>query len=167
LEVTVELIKTLREETGAGIMECKRALEEAKGDLEGAREILRERGLDVAAKKAARMTNEGIVESYIHSGGQVGSLVEVKCETDFVGRTTDFKHLAHELAMQIAAMSPLYIDAPDIPDDDDSNPQEACLLQQPYIRDPSITIQDLINNVIGKVGENVRVHRFARFSLGE
>jgi len=164
---TVENIKVLREMTGAGIMNCKRALEEADGDIEDAQRILRELGIASAAKKATRETNEGLVESYIHSGGRIGALVELNCETDFVARTDDVKDLAHDIAMQVAAMAPLYVDEGDIPDDEDRNPQEVCLLQQAFIRDQSVTIQDLLSEAIGKLGENIRVLRFARFALGE
>jgi elongation factor Ts len=168
LEVSVDLIKALRDETGAGIMDSKRALEQADGDLERARSLIREKGLSTAAKKADNVTNEGIVESYIHSGGRVGALVELNCQTDFVARTEDFKSLAHELAMQVAAMSPTYVDASEIPNDQDGvTPEQDCLLQQPYIRDNSQTIQDLVTEAVGRLGENVRVRRFSRFALGE
>ena len=148
-------------------MDCKRALQESKGDLARAEEILREQGIASAARKASRATNQGVVESYIHSGGRIGAIVEVNCETDFVARTPDFKDLAHDLAMQVAAMSPLYVDDSEIPDGDEVDPQQACIMQQPFIKDPSQTVQDLVNEAIGKLGENVRVRRFARFSLGE
>ncbi len=167
MDVSVESIKELRERTGAGIMDCKRALQESNGDLARAEEILREQGVASAAKKASRATNQGVVESYIHSGGRIGAIVEVNCETDFVARTPDFKELAHDLAMQVAAMSPLYVDDSEIPDGDEVDPQQACILQQPFIKDPSQTVQDLVNEAISKLGENVRVRRFARFSLGE
>jgi elongation factor Ts len=167
LEISTDLIKALREQSGAGIMDCKRALQEADGDLERAQEILREKGVVSASKKASRDTNEGLVDSYIHSGGRVGAIVEINCETDFVAKTNDFKTLAHDVAMQIAAMSPLYVDTSDIPEGEDIEPQEACLLQQPFIRDPTTTVQDRINEEIAKLGENVRVRRFTRFSLGE
>lgn len=167
MEVTVDLIKALREKTGAGIMDTKKALEEADGDLDKAQALLREKGLATAAKKADRATLEGLVESYIHSGGRIGALVEVNCETDFVARTDGFKALAHDLAMQVAAMNPRYLDSPDVPEDDDSTPQESCLLEQPFIRDPSLTVRDRVNETISQVGENVRIRRFSRFSLGE
>ncbi len=138
-------------------MDCKRALQESNGDLAGAEEILRERGVASAAKKASRATNQGVVESYIHSGGRIGAIVEVNCETDFVARTPDFKELAHDLAMQVAAMSPLYVDDSEIPDGDEVDPQQACIMQQPFIKDPSQTVQDLVNEAISKLGENVRV----------
>ena len=167
MEISTDLIKALREQSGAGFMDCKRALQEADGDLERAQEILREKGVVSASKKASRDTNEGLVDSYIHSGGRVGAIVEISCETDFVAKTNDFKTLAHDVAMQIAAMSPLYVDTSDIPEGEDIEPQEACLLQQPFIRDPTTTVQDRINEEIAKLGENVRVRRFTRFSLGE
>jgi elongation factor Ts len=167
MAATVDAIKALRELTGAGIMDCKRALEEAEGDLDRAQAILRDQGIASAAKKASRDTSEGLVESYVHSGNRIGAIVEVNCETDFVARTPDFQSLAHDIAMQVAAMAPLYLNASDIPDDEEHNPQEACLMQQPFIKDPTRTIQDLVNESVGTLGENVRVRRFARFSLGE
>ena len=167
MTATVELIKTLREMTGAGIIDCKTALEESGGDIEKAQRILSERGMASAAKKARRETNEGLVESYIHSGGRVGALVEVNCETDFVARTDDLKSLAHDLAMQVAAMAPLYVDEDELPEEADHNPQEVCLLKQAFIRDLDVTVQDLVNQAVGKLGENIRVRRFARFALGE
>ena len=167
MDVSVEAIKELRQRTGAGIMDCKRALQDSKGDLARAEEILREQGIASAAKKASRATSQGVVESYIHSGGRIGAIVEVNCETDFVARTPDFKELAHDLAMQVAAMSPLYVDDSEIPDGDEVDPQQACIMQQPFIKDSSQTIQDLVNAAISKLGENVRVRRFTRFSLGE
>lgn len=163
----VEDIKALRAQTGAGIMDCKRALQEADGDLERARELLAERGVASAAKKASRETNEGLVESYVHSGGKIAALVEVNCETDFVARTPDFKGLAHDIAMQVVAMSPLYVDSDAIPDGEESDPQVVCLMQQPFIKDDTRSVQDLVNEAMAKLGENLRVRRFSRFSLGE
>ena len=167
MAISVEVVKALRNETGAGIMDCKRALEDAKGDLERAKEILRAQGIASAAKKASRTTNDGLIESYIHSGSHIGALVEVNCETDFVARTPDFKELAHGVAMQVAAMSPLYLDSSDIPEGEKADPEEVCLMQQPYIKDPTKTVQDLVKEVVGKLGENIRVRRFVKFSLGE
>lgn len=167
MPVTVKTIKALRDLTGAGIMDSKRALEATDGDVEAARKILREKGIASAAKKASRDTNEGLVESYIHSGGRVGAIVELNCETDFVARTEDMKHLAHNVAMQVAAMSPKYVREDEVPDDEEGSPQEVCLLSQPFIRDNEQTVQDVVNETIAKVGENVRVRRFSRFSLGE
>ena len=148
-------------------MDCKSALEESGGDLEAAQLILKEKGVASAAKKASRETNEGLVESYIHGGGRVGAIVEVNCETDFVARTDDMKQLAHNLAMQVAAMDPAYLDKADIPESDDLDPREVCLLQQSFIREPDQTIQDLVNAAVGKLGENIRVRWFSRFALGE
>ena len=153
--------------TGAGIMDSKRALEEADGDVEAAQKILREKGIASAAKKASRDTNEGLVEAYIHSGGRVGAMVELNCESDFVARTEDMKSLAHDVAMQVAAMSPKFVDEDEIPEDEEASPQEVCLLRQPFIRDNELTVQDILNETIAKVGENVRVRRFSRFTLGE
>ena len=167
MAATVEAIKALRDMTGAGIMDSKRALEEADGDVEAAQKILREKGIASAAKKASRDTNEGLVEAYIHSGGRVGAMVELNCETDFVARTEDMKSLAHDVAMQVAAMSPKFVDEDEIPEDEEASPQEVCLLRQPFIRDNELTVQDILNETIAKVGENVRVRRFSRFTLGE
>ena len=167
LELSVTTIKELRERTGAGIMDCKRALEETAGDLGKAEDILVKQGIASAAKKATRSTEEGIVESYIHSGGRIGVLLEVNCETDFVARTDDFRELAHDLAMQVAAMAPSYVSSEEVPDGEDSDSAETVLMHQPFIKDPSKSIQDLVNEGIGKLGENIRVRRFTRFSLGE
>lgn len=167
LELTVTTIKELRERTGAGIMDCKRALEETAGDLSKAEELLAQQGIASAVKKAARSTEEGIVESYIHSGGRIGVLLEVNCETDFVARTDDFKELAHDIAMQVAAMSPSYVSSDDVPDGEDAESAETVLMHQPFIKDPSRSVQDMVNEGIGKLGENIRVRRFTRFSLGE
>jgi len=166
LVVTVESIKALRDKTGAGIMDSKRALEESQGDVEKAQAILKEKGIALASKKASRETNEGLVESYIHSGGRVGALVELNCETDFVARTEDMKSLAHNVAMQIAAMSPKYVGEDQVPQEEGPL-EEICLLKQPFIRDSELTVQDVVNETIAKVGENVRIRRFSRFSLGE
>ena len=163
----IESIKALREETGAGIMDCKRALEESNGDLDQARETLREQGIASAAKKADRSTDEGVVDSYIHSGSRVGAIVELNCETDFVARTPDFRGLAHDIAMQVVAMSPRYVDASDVPEGDGQDPEEVCLLQQPFIKDTSVSVVDVVNEAVGKLGENIRVKRFTRFSIGE
>ncbi len=165
--VSVDSIKVLRDRTSAGIMDCKRALADAGGDLEKASEILREKGLATAAKKASRDTGEGVIHSYIHGGSRIGALVELNCETDFVGRTADFQGLAHDVAMQVAAMAPRYVDVDEMPPDDEANADEVCLLRQPFIKDPSRTVQDLVNELVAKVGENVRVRRFSRFALGE
>ena len=160
-------IKSLRDATGAGIMDCKSALEESDGDIAKAEEILRSKGIASAIKKSTRETNQGLVESYIHSGGRIGAIVEANCEPDSVTRTDDFKALAHNLAMQVAAMAPKYVDVSDIPDGDQENVEEVCLLQQPFIKDPSLSVQDLVREAAGKLGENVQVRRFTRFALGE
>ncbi len=148
-------------------MDCKSALEQADGDFEVAQRILKERGVALAAKKASRDTNEGLVESYIHGGGRVGAIVEINCETDFVARTDDMKSLAHNLAMQVAAMAPTYLDETDLPENENLDPREVCLLQQSFIREPDLTVQELVRTVVGKLGENIRVRRFSRFALGE
>jgi elongation factor Ts len=148
-------------------MDCKSALEESDRDIAKAEEILRSKGIASAIKKSTRETNQGLVESYIHSGGRIGAIVEANCETDFVARTDDFKALAHNLAMQVAAMAPKYVDVSDIPDGDQENAEEVCLLQQPFIKDPSLSVQDLVREAAGKLGENVQVRRFTRFALGE
>ena len=166
-DISVEAIKTLREETSAGIMDCKNALAESDGDLKKAAAILRAKGLLTASKKSSRDTSEGIFDCYIHTGGRVAAVVELNCETDFVARTTEFKDLAHSLAMQVAAMAPTYLDSESVPESENINPEESCLMEQSFIRDPSTTIRDLVNETVGRVGENIRVRRFQRFSLGE
>ena len=158
-------IKQLREETGAPVMDCRRALDEANGDLVEAKQRLRQRGADVAQKKAGRVAAQGMVDSYIHGGGRIGVLVEVNCETDFVARNEEFRRLAHDVAMQIAATDPRWVgnedDAPaEYPDD------ELPLLRQPFIRDEKRTIQDLVHEAIGKLNENIVVRRFVRYELG-
>jgi len=167
VEITATLVKELRDLSGSGIMDCKRALEETGGDVEKAEAILRSKGIALAMKKSSRATNEGLIESYVHSGGRIASMVELNCETDFVSRTTEFKELAHNLAMQIAAMAPQYVDQSELAEDSGENPEEVCLLQQPYIKDPGRVIEDLVTDLTARIGENVRVKRFARFELGE
>jgi elongation factor Ts len=168
LEVSVATIKALREKTGAGVMDCKRALEHSNGDAKGAEEFLREKGLADAAKRVGRQTGEGLVSAYIHAGGRLGALIEVDCETDFVARTAEMKELAHVLAMQVAAMpSTTYVDRSEVPGDEGRPFDQICLVEQAYIRDPSRRVGDVIQEVVAKVGENVRVRRFARFALGE
>jgi elongation factor Ts len=169
--VSTDTIKELRGLTGAGIMDCKRALQDAGGDLKEATEILLKKGYAKAEKKAQREAREGLVETYIHTGGRIGALVEINCESDFVARTDDFKNLAHDIAMQVAATDPKYMSGDDIPPSDDSegelDPVQVCLLSQPFIRDPQKTVQDVIIEVVAKVGENIKVRRFARFELGK
>ena len=196
-DINAALVKKLRDLTGAGMMECKAALTEANGDLEAATTILRKRGLASATKKAGRTTKEGLVGSYIHMGGKIGVLVEVNCESDFVARTDDFQNLAREIAMHVAAASPLYVRREDVPPDvldreravyrgqmeGQKKPEEVlnkivegklnsfyeqvCLMDQPSIRDPKITIGQIITAAIAKMGENIAVPRFVRFKLGE
>lgn len=152
MTIKVEDIKKLREATGAGIADCRKALEEAKGDFKGAEELLKSWGIDKAASKADRVVGAGLVDTYIHANGKVGAMVEINCETDFVARTDEFKSLVHELAMQVAAMNPK--DVEDLKGED-------------YIRDSSKKIEDLVKETIAKVGENIVVKRFMRFELGE
>ncbi|WP_322797346.1 translation elongation factor Ts [Tepidiforma sp.] len=165
--VTTEMIKELREETGAGVMDAKRALEEAGGDKAKAKAILRERGIAAAAKRQDRETSNGVVDAYIHAGGRIGVLVEVNCETDFVANTAEFRELAKNIAMQVAAMNPQVVSADDPERGKFEGPdEEVVLLKQPFIRDGSKTIQDLIQDAIARTGENIRVRRFVRFELG-
>jgi elongation factor Ts len=159
-------VRVLRGQTSAGIMECKRALEEAEGDVARAVEILRERGIALAETRAHRVTTQGLVECYIHAGGRIGAMVEVNCETDFVARTDIFKELTHDLAMQVAAMGPISVSEEDLPSGAEGEPAELCLLLQAFIKDPSRTIQQVIAEAVGKTGENIQVRRFARFELG-
>jgi elongation factor Ts len=161
---TTELIKELREKNGAGIMECKRAVEDALGDLSKAEQLIKERGLAKAAKKLEREANQGIVDSYIHAGGRIGAMVEVNCETDFVARNAEFKALVHEIAMQVAATNPSRISSKDASTNGSSD--DVPLLEQPYIRDSGKVIQDLVTEAIAKLGENIIIRRIARFELG-
>jgi elongation factor Ts len=147
-------------------MECRNALLQAEGDIDKALEILKQQSLAKVEKKKQRTAAQGLVEAYIHTGGRIGAIVELNCETDFVARTDEFKKLAHELAMQVAACEPQCISPEEIPKEADAEAQSACLLLQPYIRDPNKTIQDLINDTIAKLGENIKIARFARFEVG-
>jgi elongation factor Ts len=195
-EITAAAVKELREQTGAGFMDCKRALEEAGGDIEKAVAALREKGLAAAAKKAGREAREGLVSSYIHQGGRLGVLIEVNCETDFVARTEEFQKLVRDLAMQVAGLAPTYVDAASIPAEvleakkaelladpaTQGKPEdvrvkivegqlakwykEVCLLDQPF-RDEDRAVRDLVTEKIATIGENIRVRRFTRFALGE
>jgi elongation factor Ts len=189
--ITTELVKTLRARTGAGIMDCRRALEEAGGDLDAAAAILKARGLAAAASRAGRTASEGLVEAYIHPGNRLGALVELNCETDFVARTDEFRALARELAMQVAAAAPRVVAKDDIPADelaarraaiarDEPAADEAtierrleqwiaevALLEQPSIRDAGRRVGEMITDAIARTGENIQVRRFARFKLGE
>jgi elongation factor Ts len=196
-EITAALVKQLREKTSAGMMECKKALVETNGDLEAAEVVLRKRGIASAGKKAARATRQGVIGSYIHSGAQLGVLVEINCESDFVARTDDFQQLVHDVAMQIAAADPQFVRredvAPEVLEKEreiardraraEGKPEkmldkivegrmskfyeEVCLLEQPFIKDNSLTVNQLIASVIGKLGENITVSRFVRFKVGD
>ena len=167
MPVTAAQVKELRDKTGAGIMDSKRALEESAGDIAKAESILNAKGLASAETKADRSTSEGLVVSYIHTGGRVGSMVELNCETDFVARTDEFGILGRNIAMQVAAMNPIYLDRASIPEDVEDVKDEELLNEQEYIRDSSMKITDLVKESIGKLGENIRIRRFSRFELGD
>jgi len=197
MQISASQVKELRERTGTGFMECKEALAEAKGNIEEAIAILRKKGLAAASKRAHRATSEGIVGSYVHPGGRIGVLVEMNCETDFVARTDDFRQLVKDLCMQVAAAAPRFLDREEVTPEILGNEREiyraqatasgkpekvldkivegkmekfyseTCLLEQPFIKDPSTTVKDLVNAAIAKTGENMRVQRFCRFVLGE
>ncbi len=164
MPVTIDQIKELRAETGAGVMDCRQALTDANGDIEQARLVLREKGIATANKRADRATGQGLIHSYIH-GGRIGVLVDLRCETDFVAKTEPFKELAHDIAMQIASMNPPAVSADDIPQDADAD--AVALLDQEFIRDGSQTIADRINDVIASIGERIEVARFTRYEMGE
>ncbi len=196
-EITAALVKELRERTGAGMMDCKKALSATDGDLEKAIDFLREKGLAAAAKKAGRVVAEGLVEAYIHGGGRIGVLVEVNCETDFVAKTDAFKELVKDIAMHIAATNPSYLKREEVPTAELEHEQavlaeqarnegkpekiiekmvagriekyykEVCLMEQPFVKDPDKTISDLITESIAKIGENISIRRFTRYQLGE
>lgn len=166
MNIPLDVIKELRESSGAGIMNCKKALLEAKGDIKKAHEILQQQSAVIIEQKANRAVSQGLIETYIHIGGRIGAMLEINCETDFVARTDEFKTLAHDLAMQITALAPKFISEKDI-DQEADNEDSSCLLSQPYIRDTNRTVQDIINETIAKVGENIKVRRFVRFELGE
>ncbi len=195
--ISASSVKELREMTGAGIMDCKKALQEADGDKEKAIDILREKGISAAAKKADRIAAEGIVESYIHMGGRIGVMVEVNCETDFVAKTPEFKSFVRDIAMHVAATDPQYLSKEDVPEKDvarekeilraqalsEGKPEkivdrmvegrlekyfkEICLLEQAFVKDPDKTIRDIVNEQISRVGENIRIRRFVRYEMGE
>lgn len=197
MEVSSSMVKDLREKTGAGMMDCKKALSETGGNFEKAVDYLRQKGLATAAKRAGRIAAEGRVGSYVHAGGKIGVIVEVNCETDFVAKTDDFQSFAKDVAMHIAASSPLYIQRENVPPEvlerereiyraqarEGGKPEkimekivegklekfysEVCLLEQPFIKDPDLTVQDLLNGLIGKLGEKVEIRRFSRIQVGE
>ncbi len=166
MKVSAETVKEIRNRTNAGMLDCRDALLEAGGDTERAIEALKSRGLAIAEKKKERITSEGVVEAYIHHTNRIGALVELNCETDFVASTEEFKELAHNLAMQVAATSPQFITAGEISAETKIDPQTHCLLSQPFIKEPEKTVQEIIAEVIARVGENIKVRRFARFELG-
>ncbi len=197
MDISLELVKDLRQRTGAGIVDCKVALQESKGDIEGAIDYLRRKGLATAAKKAGRIATEGLISSYIHAGGKMGVLVEVNCETDFVAKTEDFQTFVKNIAMHIAAANPQYIRREDVPPEvlekekeiyrtqalEAGKPpkvvekivegkmerffSEVCLLEQTFIKDSDLTIKELVDSMVAKLGENIAIRRFARFQLGE
>ncbi len=197
MQVSAKMVNELRQQTGAGIMDCKRALQETEGDVPKAVTFLREKGMASAGKKAGRIAAEGTVESYIHMGGKIGVLLEVNCETDFVARGDDFKGFCREIAMQIAATNPTYLHQEDVPEktlseerqiyrrqaEESGKPEnfwdkiaegrikkyfaEVCLMDQPYVREQKMSVEKLRQELVSKIGENVNVRRFARFELGE
>ena len=197
MDITAAMVKELRERTGAGMMDCKKALKETDGDMDKAIDFLREKGLAAAAKKEGRIAAEGVVDSYIHMGGTVGVLVEVNCETDFVAKTDDFKELVHDIALQIAAAAPEFVDRTEVPAANlehekeilraqalnEGKPEkivdrmvegrvekyykEVCLLEQPFVKNPDVTIQQMITEKIAKIGEKITVRRFTRYKMGE
>jgi elongation factor Ts len=166
MKISVEAVKELRKRTNIGIADCNKALLEMDGDMQKAIEFLKQRGAAIAEKKKDELVTEGVIETYVHHTKHIGALVELNCETDFVARTAAFKELAHDLAMQIAAASPRFIRSEEIPPDAEPEPQLVCLLSQPFIKDPTKTVQEIIAETIAKVGENIKVRRFARFELG-
>ena len=166
MAISAQDVARLRELTGAGMLDCKKALEENGGDFDRAREQLKARGFAAAARRAERETAEGAIASYIHHNGRYGSLVEVNCESDFVARTDAFQELAQQLALHIAAAGPLYLSQEEMPAGSQDEPKDVVLLLQPYVKDESRTIQDLVTETSAKTGENVRIRRFARFELG-
>lgn len=174
MNASMDAIKELRELTSCGVIECKKALEESKGDIQKAKEILLKRGLEIAAKKSGRVANQGRVEAYIHLGSKIGVLLEVNCETDFVANSEEFKIFVKDVAMHIAAMAPAYIKEQDVPadvlaqqKDKEGFIKEKCLMNQPYVKDAKITIQDYLNSLVAKIGENMYVGRFVRYKIGE
>ena len=174
MAISAEDIKELREMTSCGVIECKKALEQAKGDVQKAKKILEQRGLEIAQKKGSRAAKEGRVEAYIHLGSKIGVLVEVNCETDFVAKNEDFCKFTKDVSLQIAASAPKFVNRKDIPADvlkghadQDAFCKEQCLLEQSFIKDPKITIQDCLNQLVAKIGENIVIGRFIRYKVGE
>ena len=196
MNITSQMVKELREKTNAGMMDCKKALTDTDGDMEKAVDLLRQKGLAVAAKRAGKETREGVIEAYIHAGGKIGVMVEVACETDFVAKTDDFKAFARNIAMHVAAVSPLAVSRDEVPADvvqrekdiyinqalESGKPQqiaekmvagkmekflaEVCLLEQKYVKNPDLSVQDLLNELVAKMGENISIKKFARFQIG-
>lgn len=196
MNITSQMVKELRDKTNAGMMDCKKALTETAGDMEKAVDLLRQKGLAVAAKRAGRETKEGVVESYIHAGGKLGVMVEVGCETDFVAKTDDFKAFAKNIAMHIAAANPVAVNRDEVPADilqrekdiyinqalESGKPQQIvekivggkvekyladiCLMEQKYVKNPDLSVQDLLNELVAKMGENISIKKFARFQIG-
>ena len=196
MNITSQMVKELREKTNAGMMDCKKALTDTDGDMEKAVDLLRQKGLAVAAKRAGKETKEGVIEAYIHAGGKIGVMVEVACETDFVAKTDDFKAFARNIAMHVAAVSPLAVSRDEIPAEvvqrekdiyinqalESGKPQqiaekmvagkmekflaEVCLLEQKYVKNPDLSVQDLLNELVAKMGENISIKKFARFQIG-
>lgn len=164
---TTDIIRELRSLTGAGVMDCKKALEDAKGDINKAIELLKQTGLSKVQKKSSRTANEGVIETYVHSGGRIGVMLELNCETDFVARTSEFVSLAHDIALQVASMDPQCIDDEVNLDELDSSAGEPRLMYQPFVKDSSQTIKDLITEAVSKIGENIVIKRFIRYELGE
>lgn len=197
MEISASLVKELREKSGVGVMDCKKALKECNGDINQAIDYLRKKGIATAKKRGGRTTSEGQVQSYIHAGSKIGVLVEVNCETDFTGKTEDFVEFVRNMAMQIAATNPISVDREGVPSEisnrereifasqakDSGKPEkiiekivegkmkkfytEVCLLEQPYVKDPDITVQDLLHEIMAKTGENIVIKKFVRFQLGE
>ncbi len=197
MHIDAKVVKVLREKTGAGMMDCKKALQEAEGNEEKAVDILREKGLSAAARRSGRAANQGIVDSYIHLGGKIGVLLEVNCETDFVARNDEFREFVRNICLQVAATNPAYLNIEDVPEKvlekerqiiktqalNDGKPEkvidkivegrlekyyrENCLLEQAYVKDEEITIKELLTNLIAKIGENIVVRRYSRFEIGE
>ena len=174
MKIPLETIKKLRQISSASVSDCKKALEQAKGDLEEAVLLLRKRGLEIAAAKQDHKSSEGRIEAYVHLGNKIGVLLEVNCETDFVARNEDFCHFTKDVAMQIAAINPLYINKEDVPGDilkkhkdHEDFYKQHCLLEQPFIKDPNITIKDYLASLIAKIGENIVIRRFTRYKVGE
>lgn len=166
MDISTDMIKNLRAQSGAGVMDCRNILVQTEGDIDKALAVLKEKGLAKAQKKAGRVTGQGLVEAYIHTAGRIGAMIEINCETDFVARTDEFKEMAHCLAMQVAALNPQYISEEDMPEGTEAVPEEVCLLNQQYIKDPGMTVKDVITETIAKVGENITIGRFTRYELG-